>query len=113
MTGIELIAAERKRQIEEKGFTVEHDLRHTGDALAWAAVHFAIPDYVEIDHSGIVLHIYPELFAVLASRGMLPINFNRFGYGNRIRSLTAAGALIAAELDRQLAEERKAGEVEG
>lgn len=100
MNGVERIAAERKRQIEEKGFTAEHDAQHTGNALAWAAVHFAIPDYLEFDHSGVVMHVYPEAFAILAQRGRLQIDFNRFGYGNRIRQLEVAGALIAAEIDR-------------
>lgn len=99
MTGIELIAAERKRQVEEKGYTAEHDAQHTDSSIAWAAVHFAIPDYVELDHCGIVLHIYPELFARKATQGKLRVDFQQYGR-DRIRQLAIAGALIAAEIDR-------------
>jgi len=34
MTGIELIAAERRRQIEEEGFTAERDDAYTSAELA-------------------------------------------------------------------------------
>jgi hypothetical protein len=40
-TGIELIAAERKRQIEAKGWTYEHDDAHEEGELIAAAVCYA------------------------------------------------------------------------
>lgn len=36
MKGIELIEAERKRQIEKEGFDAHHDWHHTPDELATA-----------------------------------------------------------------------------
>jgi hypothetical protein len=42
-TGIELIAEERKRQIEVEGWTAEHDDEHTDGELALAAVCYATP----------------------------------------------------------------------
>jgi hypothetical protein len=42
MTGIERIAAERKRQIEEEGFTAEHDDQLPPNKLATAAACYAM-----------------------------------------------------------------------
>lgn len=90
MNGISRIAAERKRQIEVEGFGKEHDAKHIDGALAWAATHYAMPDYVALDHSGVMIHIYPEVFAVRASRGNNPVKFSHTG--NRLRQLEIAGA---------------------
>jgi hypothetical protein len=38
MTGIELIAAERKRQVEKEGYTAKHDSQWVKGELAGAAV---------------------------------------------------------------------------
>jgi hypothetical protein len=42
-SGIELIAEERKRQIEQEGYTAEHDDRHENGELAMAAACYATP----------------------------------------------------------------------
>jgi hypothetical protein len=42
MTGAELIAAERQRQIEVEGWTPEHDAAHDGGELAIAAACYAV-----------------------------------------------------------------------
>ena len=44
-TGIEIIAAERQRQIEQEGWTPEHDAEHVNDEMALAASAYALPDY--------------------------------------------------------------------
>lgn len=44
MTGAELIAAERQRQVEAEGWTPEHDDGHDGEELALAAACYAMPD---------------------------------------------------------------------
>lgn len=49
--GVEMIAAERLRQVEE-GYTQEHDDRHGDQSLAWAAVCYAAPDYVLVRPPG-------------------------------------------------------------
>lgn len=87
--GIELIAAERQRQIEKEGWTAGHDKQHENGELALAAICYAFGDSVR--NSGV-------------------INFKRlWPWGaewwkptpdNRIRELVKAGALIAAEIDR-------------
>jgi len=43
MTGIELIAAERERQILVEGWTAEHDDQHEKEDMAVAAVLYASP----------------------------------------------------------------------
>lgn len=96
MTGIELIAAERKRQIEVEGWTAEHDAQHTDGGLAEAAACYAMPRRKSIE---IVPYDWPWA-----------VEWWKPTPDDRIRELTKAGALIAAELDRLLAEECKAGE---
>ena len=54
MNGIELIAAERQRQITEKGYTADHDEHHCDGELALAAVCYASPKrlYIKTEYSG-------------------------------------------------------------
>jgi hypothetical protein len=87
-TGIELIAAERQRQIEKEGWTAEHDAEHKEGELAIAAACYAYPNY-------------DEDWAV-QSQLQWPFERKRWKPTpeNRIRELQKAGALIAAEIDR-------------
>jgi hypothetical protein len=97
MTGIELIAAERKRQIDEEGWTAEGDDKLDHDELANAAVCYAVPedqrDWYLLDR-----------FWLFGEESYKPTP------DNRIRELTKAGALIAAEIDRLLRLEEKTKE---
>lgn len=86
--GIELIAAERQRQIDKEGWTAEHDQEHTKEELAIAAACYAIPD----DFRKIVI-VTPEMWPWNPDWWKPTPN-------DRIRELTKAGALIAAEIDR-------------
>jgi hypothetical protein len=97
MTGIERIAAERKRQIEEEGFTAEYDDQHEDGGLAKAAASYA----------------YPREGGFFSRRAALwpwADGWYRPTPDNRIRELEKAGALIAAEIDRLLRKEQKAKE---
>lgn len=94
-TGIELISEERQRQIEKEGWTLEHDQEHKNGALAMAACCYALPDDSYQGHTGTFCRknwpfewswFKPE------STGNFPVG--------RIKELTKAGALIAAEIDR-------------
>ncbi len=93
-TGIELIAAERQRQIEQEGWTEEHDCQHENGELAKAAALYAIPDddrYIDThEGSSYILETlwpwHPDWWKPTPD--------------NRIRELQKAGALIAAEIDR-------------
>ena len=81
MTGIELIAAERKRQVEVEGFTTERDVKlyPTGQLVAAALCYADAPFW----HSR-----WPW-----SSDWWKPST-------DPIRNLVKAGALIAAEIDR-------------
>lgn len=88
-TGIEIIAEERQRQIDVKGWSIEHDVAANNDEqLARAAALYTLPDdrrAYEFD----VINLWP---------------WDRRWYkpspDNRIKELAKAGALIAAEIDR-------------
>ena len=87
-TGIELISEERKRQIEQEGWTAEHDNKHVNNELAIVASLYALPP----SYRDITLRaIFPETWAY---EWWKPTPYDR------TRELVKAGALIAAEIDR-------------
>lgn len=93
-TGIELIADERKRQIEVEGWTPQHDSEHQNGELADAAAYYAMTDdtisFIDSEWGNdIHLHIWP-----------FDLKWLKRTPENRIRELQKAGALIAAEIDR-------------
>lgn len=95
MNGIASIAAERQRQIEEEGWTSEHDDAHEDGALAVAASLYAFQASSDAAHShGLAL----------ARRGSCvwqwPWAADWWKPKDRRRDLVRAGALIAAEIDR-------------
>ena len=89
-SGIELISNERKRQIEVEGWTAEHDAIHTKGQLAIAAACYALTE-LSNRNSGSSCEI---VFWPWARKYWKPTP------KNRIKELTKAGALIAAEIDR-------------
>lgn len=115
MTGTELIAAERQRQIEREGWTPDHDDEHTDGSMALAAVCYATPvrlyEQVEYAIGPAFSDPWPESWDAAWDK--------RYGYGERKENpgnvppdpttytdverldlLVKAGALIAAEIDR-------------
>jgi len=103
MNGIELIATERDRQVESEGWTSDHDAKHTPGDLAKAG-----SSYASVGASQLCLDLR---FAPTDS----PSRDWRWPFDWRwwkpsedpIRNLVKAGALIAAEIDREL---RKRGQ---
>ena len=95
-TGIEMIAAERQRQVEGEGFDAAHDDLHYQGELALAACYYAFPETHVIEDYGVKLEVTPDFF--------FPEEWNQDWAGKekdtRIRQLVKAGALIAAEIDR-------------
>jgi hypothetical protein len=83
MNGVELIAAERERQVTEEGWTPEHDDQHKGGQLAEAAACYA----VQASGGTVTRYDWPW-----ESKWWKP--------GDPLRGLVKAGALIAAEIDR-------------
>jgi hypothetical protein len=104
--GAALIAEERRRQIEAEGWTPEHDDAHTDGELALVAALFATPvplmtvsltndqDALRPRYRGLTIEAsdpFPDHWDdKWDKREKVP----------RIRLLTMAGALIAAEIDR-------------
>ena len=85
MTGTELIAKERERQISEEGWTSDHDDEHEEGELLAAAICYA-------HNSGQFKFTSPRAWP-WAEKWWKPS-------GDRKRDLAKAGALIAAEIDR-------------
>lgn len=101
-TAQELIAAERQRQVDAEGYTPEHDAEHDDDALAMAAVIYALP----ADERGFTE--FTENFGDVRGHGApvgwpWPSEYWKPSPDDRVRELVKAGALIAAEIDRLLA----------
>lgn len=110
MTGIELIAAERVRQVTSEGWTPEHDDEHDDESLALAAICYAAPipifqcDKREGDEGCYVfVDPWPDSWGTeWDKRPFYNYNGKRREPtpNDRIRMLVKAGALIAAEIDR-------------
>jgi hypothetical protein len=89
-SGIEAIAAERKRQLEVERFRPENDDAYMNDELVRGAVVYALPDrWREL----------PSGSWTTLSR-LWPWTMDWLKLGNRKRELEKAGALLAAEWDR-------------
>lgn len=94
MTGIELIAAERQRQIDVEGWTPEHDDEHADSQMADAAMcYIGTTTNKESEYSR--LDDKPPSAWPWDAEWWKPASYN-----NRVRNLVKAGALIAAEIDR-------------
>lgn len=89
VTGAELIAAERARQVSDEGYTPEHDATHRVADLVDAATAYLAP-YSSDTECG-------ELAWPWDPAGFKP--------QNPVRDLVRAGALIAAAIDRLQAEQ--------
>lgn len=111
MSGVELIAEERRRQVEVEGWTPEHDQGHVEGELALVAALYAtpIPLYsVNVDddrknertgNRGVTMEADDPWPAGWGAA------WDKRGRVDRIRLLVMAGALIAAEIDRLQGEE--------
>lgn len=86
LAGVHRIEDERNRQVTQEGWTAEHDDVHVEGELARAAAAY-----------------------LMESPGLWPWAFVDFKPTDRIRDLTKAGALIAAEIDRLQRLENKKG----
>ena len=113
MSGIARIAAERERQIEEEGFSPQHDDEHRRSQLAMAAACYASPHRIYERFDGASDSVsFREAWpfetawdkredrhtgGLLGTNSLLRDPELRT---RRLRELTKAGALIAAEIDR-------------
>lgn len=93
-SGIEIIAEERKRQIEVEGWTPEEDDLYTAGQLALAGATYAIPTFCRDDYGGYAYSTDVPIMFPFSSEWWKPTP------DDRIRELAKSGALIAAEIDR-------------
>lgn len=91
MKAIDEIAAERRRQIEEEGWTPEHDDEHDGGELAAAAGCYAL-NAVDAFHV--------DDFCNDGTPYQWPWDREWWKPKNRRRDLIRAAALIVAEVER-------------
>lgn len=91
--GVELIAEERQRQIEEEGWSPGHDDTHSDGSMALAAACYCVgPENVAPNHG--------SDFSKKRYRLKWPWDDRWHKPKDRVRDLVRAGALIAAEIDR-------------
>jgi len=94
MSGIELIAYERLRQMEAEGFSTKHDDAHVDGALLSAAVCYAGVERL-VMMGAPVSRNDPPLEWPWDDSDWKPTD-------DAVRNLVKAGALIAVEIDRLL-----------
>lgn len=103
--GIDLIAAERQRQISEEGWTAEHDKGHVAQ-LAMAAACYALAGADDADGLR-----YTQKNAT-EPPDPWPWELREWKpTGDAVRDLVKAGALIAAAIDSELAERSESVEM--
>jgi hypothetical protein len=93
MSGIEMIAAERQRQIDVEGYTSKHDDKHMDAELAEAGCAYA--DMAAMQLGGLgdrAIKRVPDVFPWTVEWWKPSTD--------PVRKLVKAGALIAAEIDR-------------
>ena len=92
MTGVELIAEERQRQVDVEGWTPGHDAEHMAGELAGAARAYTHVAQLQVCRQTISSNP-PLSWPDWADEWWKPSD-------DPIRNLVKAGALIAAEIDR-------------
>lgn len=97
MSGVDLIRAERYRQIQSEGYSPEHDKGHHGE-LARAAACYAL----RRADGGSRLDMHPK-----GMPRLWPWDARFWRPKDEIRDLVRAGALIAAALDALIAAEQR------
>lgn len=92
--GAELIAEERTRQVSKEGWTPEHDDEHPAGRVLAAGIAYATAAQQQLTHRRPDLDLVREMYWPWAKKWWKP--------KDRVRNLVKAGALIAAEIDREL-----------
>lgn len=120
MSGVDLIAAERQRQITEEVWTPEHDDGHTLGELAAAGACYALLHTRWKDASALVGgRLVRDILWPWESEWFKPAEYPEPPYDRNvhrsrtIRDLVKAGALLAAEIDRLERAAVPAGDEEG
>ena len=110
-TAIDLIAAERQRQITQEGWTPEHDDEHDAEQLACGAAYYALPPAMRVERV-LFLSGAPGPREIYEKRSIAEFiwpwtdNWRKPTPNNRVKELVKAGAMIAAEIERLQCRER-------
>lgn len=102
--GVRIIEAERIRQIYQEGYSPEHDRTRTKGELADAAATYALTVDSLYKY---VAHYTPVMNRSIPSTWPFDPEYYKPTPDDRIRQLAKAGAFIAAEIDRLVAERDK------
>lgn len=93
MSVIDEVACERKRQVEQEGFTAEHDDEHVNGELAEAAAGYALLAAAAADVDADIYRAFrPSIYWPWARSWWKPKSPRR--------DLIRAAALIVAEIER-------------
>lgn len=95
-SGIELITDERKRQIEDLGFDYNNDSLYADEQLAKAGAVYALPSS---DRGEFDLIVNEEFDTLLTALWPWDMQYFKPTPEDRIKELSKAGALIAAQID--------------
>jgi hypothetical protein len=108
MTGVERIAAERKRQEIVEGWTPEHDDKHEKGEMALAAACYAAPEEIRVKRKVSTGRgrFFPEFKNAWVDAWPWDEEWDKREKHLRIHALEISGALIAAEIDRLLRAEK-------
>ena len=102
-SGVELIAAERRRQVEEEGYTAERDADLPDGSLSAAAVCYATDEPLYVRDEGAASVMFKDPWPWDEGVDKRPCEGNvtlyRWKPVERLALLVKAGALIAAEID--------------
>jgi hypothetical protein len=101
MNGAARIATERERQLAVEGYKPEHDAEHASCEIAFAAIAYSI---AAVDQVNGAVCVDPEEDPQAPGRWWPWEPETWKPSADPVRNLEKAGALIAAEIDRLLAE---------
>lgn len=92
-TALELVAEERQRQIEQEGWTFEHDDKHTEDELSLAAASYLLALDLRKSLRPQFHHAPPDIWS-FSEKWWKPTP------DDRIRELVKGCAMAVAEIER-------------
>jgi hypothetical protein len=103
--GVRLISEERIRQVEKEGWTKEHDETHSERSLVEAAICYAMPfekmeGWVDTRNGSDRESPWRKVYGLINPSWPWDEEWDKRKKHGRIKQLTIAGALIAAEIDR-------------
>lgn len=97
---LEDVVAERRRQVDEEGWTSDHDDGFVSGELAFAASCYALVGAHEYREDGIRIEPNPNVEAVSCIQRWWPWDRKWWKPKDKRRNLVKAGALIVAEIER-------------